>query len=826
MAEPKRNNSNDKIQQAYDDIHNRTATGSKARGHDDNADLYERENKPDDYSGEPLAPSEQAAHDGIDSSSQTGFDYESSGNDNAPSRGRLVKITAQAVSGNRKWGWIGGGIVGLIVAGFLFLFPVLGPLHIFNNLFDHNFELNDSYRRHRTVRVLRSIFSANDTNRNLNDTPFKLRADLVDFEKFEGRMRSKGWDFQYNSDNKPIGLIRPDGTRASFDDPDVRVRAEIDALVKDTIPAWRMNKRVRTRNLISTFTGPRRSFSWSKLFGRDKSTEPNFESAKFKKQAGLDDIDIDGKVTVRDLRSEDGATSPIERSMEATVEAKLDGATNTEAINAGVSEARRSATPDGGKTSIIFGSVVLGCIAFSVNENQVVAQYEKYASALRYGATFMLAVNEMQQGGDISVGEVGELFGDFNNYEPTTITTNDLNETTVNGEVAYEESDETTEVEYDNNNGSFAEAAAWQRATGAEPTGHELNEEFRVNPTVSPLDMVGGIMGALSFIGGTLSNIPFFEQVCDLLEGGIGFLVGIAFDVIEGIVSVASCLTGVGCVALGKFAIVELLWEVGSRMISAAMTGFVGFLTDNPMQSLAILDQSLNLMASEENRTATPVSSEEYNAQLAVFKQEQNANRSLAERYFDMNNPRSLVASLANFKMKMQNGDKHPGSLLALLLSLPSNSVAGLINSQNVYAQADLDFDNYGFQKYSFDNQYLDMDPFTNAEEVIELIEDDDSIALFNDNGEYARDFAVMCMGYNPDSGEVIKDSSNRNFLPMYSDSEAIGVKAARDRNDLFQSVCIEEASQNADLYSKVGRFVDDMELIQSMQELSLMQAL
>src|SRR5690606_14165515 len=121
-----------------------------------------------------------------------------------------------------------------------------------------------------------------------------------------------------------------------------------------------------------------------------------------------------------------------------TVEAKLDGATNTEAINTGVSEARRSATPDGGKTSIIFGSVVLGCIAFSVNENQVVAQYEKYASALRYGATFMLAVNEMQQGGDISVVEVGELFCDFNNYEPTTITTNDLNETTVNGEVAYE----------------------------------------------------------------------------------------------------------------------------------------------------------------------------------------------------------------------------------------------------------------------------------------------------------------------------------------------------------------------------------------------------
>lgn len=813
MAKDTQEKEQNPVQEDYENRFN--PSGSKEQ----TTDLDSREAKPDgSHDNVELSPKEQAQIDQMEAGLREDNLYDPSGTNAHHSNRSMMTALKGAFSGKKKYGWLGGGLIGMIIGGALTFFPVLGPVHIFSNLFDHNFEYNDSFRRNRTSRVVDSILNKNRTNRNLKDTPFSTKADLIEFERFETRMQDSGWSFSYDGEGRATGLIDPNGNRVGLDNTSrSEFNRRVQPLIDDSIPAWRMNKRMRTRSLISAFTGPRRSFSWSSLLSRDKTVEPDFEVAKFKKETGLDDINIDGQVVVRDVEAEDG-DNPLDRALQETVDAKLDGATDTDAINAGVTEAKNAATPDGGRTSIVVGSVILGCIAYTVNNNELAADFSRYTAALRNAGTFMLATNEIQRGGDIEIGEVGQLFKEFNNFESTTVTATDLETTTdEQGRTVYVDPDSSSdiEIEYDNNTGSFTEAAAWQRATGSEVTGPELNQEFRVIQTQSPLDLVDGIMGILSSVGGLVSTIPGMGTFCDALFSPIGFIVGILFDAVEALGAVAACATGAGCAALGKFAVIELFWEVGSRMISSAMTAFIGFLTDNPVQSLAILDQSLNLTASEESRSAMPIDSQEYNARLAVYKREQAQILPFKDRYFALDNPRSVTAKIAIAKSNLVR--MNPTDFLASLFGLPGNSVLAAITSQNVYAQTDLEFDNYGFQKYSYDNGSFDEDPFELAEEINDLIAADDSIYLNVDNGRYERDFAVMCMGYVPERG-IVDKYANSNFLPRFSDPE---IPNAEKRNEAFQRVCIDEANNNPELYAKVGRFVDDIEIVSSIIELT-----
>lgn len=787
---------------------------SKQDGEDNKKSLHERESQPDknDVESNSVDNAERQQVGGED-----GFSYQ-------PDDGNKTKVTtkiAGAFAGKRKWGWIGGGFFVTFLSLLAILAPTLGPLHIFNNFFNHNFEMNDSFRRQRTSRIVKSIFNFNRTNRQLSDTPFKLKADLVAFEKYESRMQSRGWSIEYDANNKPIGLIDPDGAFVNLDNLSAsEFTRQIDPMIKDTIPAWQMTKRVQTRSLISTFTGPRRSFSWTKLFGRDKTAEPNFEAAKFRKEIGAEAVDPDtGRFVEFDPDSGDpidsSGGSAAEAAQEATIQAKLDGASDSAALRVGVTELNNASSPGGGRTSIIFGTVIVGCIAYSINENQVLSKFERYAAALRYGSTFMLATNEMQQGGDIDVGEVGELFGEYNKNDPTQLRVSE------DGSITEGASGESFVYE---NGTSFAESAAFQRATGSPVVGPEINEEFRVNPTGEGASTVNSILnGAVSVVAQIIDAIPGFDLVCRLVNSGIGFLVGLALDITEGVAALAACLTGAGCVALGKFVVAEALFEMATRLLSASISSFAGYLTDNPAQAAAILDQSLSLISSEETRTATAVDDATYNQAVAQHKRDTVERLPFAQRYFDIGNPASITHAIAESKLAISGSS--PQGLLASLFTLPRQTVAMAVSSNNVYAQ-DIAFDNYDFQKYMFDPAYLEVDAYDHAEAVYALIEADESIVTsagaVESSDSLARDFAVLCMGYNPVTGSVNK-SNNTSMLPMFSDPSAVGAGEATRRNDLYTALCVEAAGTDGqpELYAQVGRFVDDLEIIQSMEELS-----
>src|SRR5690606_11433247 len=120
------------------------------------------------------------------------------------------------------------------------------------------------------------------------------------------------------------------------------------------------------------------------------------------------------------------------------------------------------------------------------------------------------------------------------------------------------------------------------------------------------------------------SLIPGMGILCDFVNSGFFFAVSFLLDGIEAFSAAAACLTGVGCAALGKFAVAEGLFELASRLLSAAATAFVGYLITHPEQALAVLDQSFSLISTEESRTGEPLENSEYNNEVTAFKMQQN----------------------------------------------------------------------------------------------------------------------------------------------------------------------------------------------------------
>lgn len=700
-----------------------------------------------------------------------------------------AKVTG-AFAGRRKYGWIGGGLAGTIIAGIAILFPTLTPMHILNNYLPHNFEYNHSLQRDRTGRhIIKSIFNRNKPGgRVFKDTPFLTRIDLIDFEKFEARMQSRGWDFNYNAAGKPIGLIDPSGVPIDLDNVSrAEFKARIQPLIDDTIPAVRMNQRMRTRVLISTFTGPIRSFKWTKLFGQEaKQAEPDFDKRKFLKESGLDDIptSVDGPTSGRQAVDADGNPAfdadgnPIyeqtpegsvaDQAREVVLQELDKGATKAAAITTAI-ETVRARFPSG--KSVALMAMVVGCVSYQIYEQDLVGQFERYASALRIGSTMALASQEIQHGGDIDIGEVGQLAHEYNNEL-----------------------------------GSFAASPTYERNTGQIPTGPELAPELHV---IEPEGSDSAVQGAFEGVGSFFAGLPGMGAICAFVNSIFFVFIDIFLSAVE---VIAGCLVSACLATAGKVLAVEAVFELIGRLIAASLTNFVGFLITHPIQAANFLDQALSLIATEETRSGSLVDNETYNTQVGQYFLEKNRNLASDERYFSLDNPRSLVSKLSIAKSQITSSN--PSQLLAKLIGLPATSLLAASSSGNVYAQVDLDFKNYGFQKYSYANSYLEVDPIIHAEEIIDLFDSGTS------DGNLALDFAEKCMGYNHDKGEVDKGTYTK-MLPQFSDPAFYGVGVATERNDEFQSLCIEQASAESDLYSSVGRFVSDLELATSIQELS-----
>lgn len=786
-------------------------------------DLEKLEKKPDSQEGNI----NQDEKNGL---AGAGGLYDAGGDTGGTSR---IKGAIQgALSGKKKYGWIGGGVAGLIISLMATFMLTFSPVHIMKNYIDHNFAFNDSFRRSRTIRIIDTVFNLNKFKPSGSKSPFVTKAERLAFERFETRMFKRGWSFTYDpATGKAIGLVDPAGEIKDLKNLSSKeLKSVVQPMVDEVLPAWRMKQRILTRKWITTATGPLRSYKWSDLWERIKkqgSTDEAFQIEKFKDETGVDDIDSlkkpdmsakkntvdkDGNPIVADAdKPPEGLVG--EEGIDAVLNAKANGATNAEAIEIGKATIKNRMP---GAKSIITAGVIIGCISYESYKQDLIGKFERYASAMRIGAEFLKLTNGIQDGDVENASNVGRLFSEYNGTVSEKVLDGDGNEILdANGNPTYKTVDKT-----------FAASAAWQRATGEKPVGPELNEELHIinapgsnNPAETILYGIGG------FISG---NMPLFSWVCRAASSAIGQVFGYLVDV----VTIAfQCIGGVGfgcAAAIGQAAGFEAFFRFAlPRLLSAALTNVVGFLVADPVQMGNLLDQSLSLISSEESRTATPVNSATYNTAVAKYFQEENKSKSFAQRYLDMDNANSFVARITLLKMDLSS--MNPTQFFASLFNFPANSLVAVATTGNVFAKTDVEFDNYNIQKYSYDNEFMDSDPYVLAEEVSDIIEQD--IELVNSEGDVdkspnlARDYAVLCMGYDPASGEVNKGFGSP-MLPQFSDPdpEAFGEKEATRRNKLFQKLCLEKpmsSTAQSKLYSKIGRYVDDIELLSSMVNLS-----
>lgn len=753
--------------------------------------------------GVDLADSEEKAVDAEkqEPSTQSSFEY-------SPSAGKSRRQQAatnirKVFSGKKKYGWGIGGIIGVFIGVLVFLAPLIGPLQMFENLEDFHLGPRRDLISRRTVRVIKKI-RANAATTPDADPVTKRLAD-VDIDDLSSELSAKGYSLEIDGNGSPTGVIDTDGTFRSLDNID-----EVVDLVDDAVPVGRAANRGYMRNLFTAETG----YSWSSILGRADPDASIWSWIRTRARLTDADVDLTKNYTDDELAQSDLAdnvddvgrgSGVAEEAIEVAEAKKLAGASDAEAVKAGTGVLREKVS---GKSALMT-SLILACTSKAVYDNQLQMRWNNFKSAVATFFDLAIIADEVKHGDVNTARHVGEFMD-----------------------------------KYSNDSGSFASSAAWQEVTGQEVTGPGLLPENDVNSSLTSDDFVGSLLGNVAAAGGIVDAVPGLSHFCGLINGILGTVIGgIVANVLDwgaaGIEIAAACTAG-AAVSLGGTCALKLgsvgALEIGlPRLFSVILSAFVEKTIDDPAQAFNYLSQAGALVNSESSRTGRPVDNETYaKNDLQPYLQESQAKHSsLYAKWLSPDNPKSMMSQVGQWKTSIVYSDKSFGTFVTTILKVPFsfanfifNNLTGL--SERASAAAGEIGPHDSIQKYSFRTNSLDSDPVVLANEVITMLEEEEGAAL----STVLRDTAKYCMGY---------DYKNDRFdpslqLPLYSNpgTDASGFFArlgsvlgdsqdAQAKNRIVQDYCVPNSSGelnsgvSLDDYEKLGRFVDDLMIIENM---------
>ncbi len=732
------------------------------------------------------------------------------------SGGAGVNQLKTVFTGKKKAGWIGGGIIGTIIAVLFMIAPVLGPVHMAEALDGFHYAPNYHSRTTRNVRIVKRILARQPIN-GTDGMSKKLAS--VDADQLDAHLKKQGFTAQYDGSGKVTAIVDSSNGKTV----DIKTKKAV-TILDDALPSVKSSQ----RGYFKTYTKLKAKFHWTSLFKGLSSDESIWSRIRQNRSGDIDAnkkpiVDEDGaKVTDADgheiKRSADIAdnaktgVASIDEGVTVTTEKLNAGEVPSKALKSGVRAATLKAPSP---KSLIFGALITSCTVKAVYDSELQAKFTGYSQAMADGLEMMMISDEIKNGNPESLAHIGEFMEQYNNED-----------------------------------GSFANSAAYQLATGQEVTGVEMNSENDVSGKYGVDSFLGDALGVMAGLGGFVNKVPGLSQTCGVINSVVGTTIGSfiatladwglgAFEVIAACNPLMAGASG-GTTCAAKIGVQAFFIQVLPRLISLVVNSTVQKVIENPEQAFNFTSHASALVGSELYRTGKPVSETEYKVTVDNYRREQaQSNNNLLDRYFAMDNPQSLTRFVATWKTNLINSSV--ADKFATVLSLPGKMLSSFTSSfiNTVSAEGEVASGSYvdphsSIQRYSTNNEYLDMDLDEVPKKALALMDGDSEKAVA------ARSTAQYCMGYDYPSGTVVPE----NQLPLFSnpgvsaeDEEASGlvrffddlnsgvIKSpnAQDANAKVQEYCIDFShnERNAkgkgittDEYALIGRYVDDIMLL------------
>lgn len=789
---------------------------------------------------------------------------------NGKGKGRFARLKSL---GHKRPFQIGVGVIGAtggIMTLYLFFAQAFGPLMFWNGI-DIDIEIGERSRIRRTVRLMRDLrkYKIDEVRGRKAAGEYRggrvrKRFDkmLLDYDKFIVKAESAGFKVHHD----PITLesghkLNVNGARqvaTAIEYPDGRV-VPLNALegnaddvvvfkaVNDMFKKTHSNRvsawihRAFGRKIVLEHTG----FQWHRFHGQrirqafaDVRTrffrfqtrttgDPNISVDSRRATEGLDQADDETARRIGQGADElDDAAREIEDALKKG--SSLDGAINR------IGMARFSGAIK--KGSVIFMLATVGCLAKSVYDGDVQAKFERFASTIALASTFAEIAHELATGGSIPLDEIGDDMHDLQQ------------------EVMYVDEGGNTQTKV----ASFADTEAWQRAEGAKViTGEPMTPTLRVNGG----DHNNLVHRFFSGLGNVISGIP------DLVCRAVGGIWGQLFDAVSTVFECVGTLL-IGCAA--KTAGGYIAGEKLGALLATSLQGQIGAIATNVADRVGQVAQGVSAMNSMVTQSGTPISASAFNAERTAFLQQErldNQQRPLLERYFAVDVKGSLGRHMAISAGKFSV--MSTASKLGYIAKLPMSGFGSLLgttgqawahpgcdNDEMLVVDTCEPFDNYGFQKYTYDTDLLDTDFVEHEQFAMKLLNAEPSaVATYKgmqlavhapsvdpppgshtvfaqgpstpldrddlqastvkakDIADKAKEFAAKCMGmrYVPDPEDPVIELDPSLMLAMRHDPKIYGSRTD-DLDAEYKRLCIDEANANKHLYSIVGRWVDDVQ--------------
>lgn len=712
------------------------------------------------------------------------------------SKAKAARQLAKVFGGKKKYGWIGGALVGIFITILFIAAPLFGPLQMFENLEDFHLGPRRNTISARTVRVIKKIRA----KPNATD-PVTKRLAKVDIDDLQTEFTAKGYSLELDTNGTPTGITDLDGNFRSLDNIDEAVE-----LLDDAVPTSKAASRGYMRKLFKSSTG----YSWSSILGRADPDKSIWDWIRTR--ARLKDVDVDltsdtsatndtdpNNPDLAELADEvDTGSGITDEAVEASKAKKLAGASDAEAVRAGTGVLKEKVT---GKSAIIT-TLILACTSKAVYDNQLQMRWMNFKGAISSFFDLAIIADEIKTGNVRSAKHIGEFM-----------------------------------EQYSNESGSFASSAAWQEITGEEVTGPGLLPENDINSSLTSDDFMGSLLGGIAGVGGAVNNIPVLSQLCSAINNAIGTAVGgFIANLVDGAFATAeivgACTVG-AAVSFGGTCALKLgstaAFEIGlPRLFSVILSAFVEKTLEDPAQAFNYLSQAGALVNSESSRTGRPVDNETYvaNDLNPYLEKKAQKNQSLYARYLSPENSNSLLYQMGVWKTNLVNSGMNVSDSIVYLAKAPFRLLGSMFERLSgmgsVLAASNDEVDPHdSIQKYSYRTDSLNSDPVELANEVTLMLGSDPEL----------QKTAEYCMGYDYSNDRL--DLSLQ--LPLYSDPGSDeggffaqlanflnGPQTAEKNNKLVQDYCIPNSSGelnsgvSLDDYEKLGRFVDDLIITES----------
>gem|GEM_PF-2316990 len=646
-----------------------------------------------DYVG---AGTDQAEAFANDPKNASGSKSGGSGDDQSGGRfGQLANVAKAGVSfvaGNKKKFGAGGGIIGIVLAA-MFSFSSLLPLkllHIEQNLFKHNTNVQKTIEHKLASRLLRSTMSPYDAEGRYKIKGrgfFGNKWGNFNLNNFEKQLEAKGVKLNIDPQTHQLVSVERNGVVEDLSKlKQTEKLSFLSELVNEHVPPWRVGQRIKLIRLMTIRYGVSFKF-WT---GEKFKNMTEYLKARAKEvRNGATAAEIDAAKKARDQTNADPnkvkptdavkAGAAGDEVFTATQETFDRTGSMKEAIKAGASKIK------GNKALGMTGIVILVCGIQEIANEAVATGYDQRAKELmRIGGNVLSSAAQNRKGDADYSTKLNFLMLQFagdNSVKPTKI-----GDTTITPEDAKD----------------FTEAADWKRAVGDPVTNASPELTSAANPDgktglatlmagFNAITGVGGIGDtvckvALSWFGTAVMAV---ELAANLIDG----------EAIEGVFTVAKLAIQV--TAMTK--LVPVVIAMGSGL---AITG-----TENAVQQLAMSNAGMGLIFNDYSRAigSKPVSDATYTKLATAAARESAIADSKKGLYFnllDTNNAGSALSRLI---------DRSPGSPYQAMASLTST----FFNFQHVFggsllaviSPARAGLDEYAnpnqFQRYGFTDEEI-----------------------------------------------------------------------------------------------------------------------